>query len=116
MMDSTASLTRYDADKLSPTRLRADLIPSGNNQYSLNKNQFTSSNGHLNSLSASKPIEEKKTQELAPKKFTLNDFDQLGVIGRGSFGQVRLVRHLLTGQLYALKTIQKEKIRGAKHI
>ena len=38
------------------------------------------------------------------------------MLGRGSFGQVTLVRHRATDELYALKQIKKERIRGAKHI
>ena len=40
----------------------------------------------------------------------------LGVLGRGSFGSVHLVRHRQTQELYALKQIEKDRIRGAKHI
>ena len=41
--------------------------------------------------------------ELAAKKFTLDEFDHFHVLGRGSFGQVTLVRHRATDELYALK-------------
>lgn len=33
------------------------------------------------------------------------------VLGKGSFGEVRLVRHILTNQYYALKTINKTKLQ-----
>lgn len=67
--------------------------------------------------SVSKP--HKETQSKAPvkqKAFALDDFEFLRMLGRGSFGEVKLVRHRQTQELYALKMIRKEKIRGAKHI
>lgn len=33
------------------------------------------------------------------------------ILGKGSYGEVRLVRHLLTNQLYALKTINKKLLQ-----
>ena len=50
------------------------------------------------------------------KQFSLEDFDFLKDLGRGSFGQVKLIRHKKTHHLYALKILQKEMIRGSKHI
>ena len=37
------------------------------------------------------------------KKLAIEDFDQLGIIGRGSFGLVMLVRNIKSGDLFALK-------------
>ena len=50
------------------------------------------------------------------KNFRLEDFDILKSLGKGSFGQVKLIRHRKTHMLYALKILQKEMIRGSKHI
>ena len=50
------------------------------------------------------------------KRFCLEDFVPLKNLGKGSFGQVKLIRHKLTHELYALKILQKEMIRGSKHI
>jgi serine/threonine protein kinase len=41
------------------------------------------------------------------KPVTIEDFDLLKVIGKGSFGKVMLVRHKATGALLALKTLKK---------
>ncbi|GAA5862312.1 hypothetical protein JCM8547_007598 [Rhodosporidiobolus lusitaniae] len=41
---------------------------------------------------------------------TINDFDLLKVIGKGSFGKVMQVRKKDTGRIYALKTIRKAHI------
>jgi len=40
---------------------------------------------------------------IKPKRFALNQFDRLGVLGKGSFGEVFLVKHKLSGELFALK-------------
>lgn len=40
----------------------------------------------------------------------------LGLLGRGAFGSVDLVRSKTTGELFALKKLVKDKIRGEKHI
>ena len=40
----------------------------------------------------------------------------LSNLGTGSFGTVKLVKHIRSGELYALKQIQKERIVGDKHI
>lgn len=48
------------------------------------------------------------------KQITPSDFESLAVIGRGAFGEVRLVRRKgkredsLTGQIFALKSMKKE--------
>ena len=58
--------------------------------------------------------EEMLIQKENRKKITTADFESLAVIGRGAFGEVRLVRRKgkhddpLTGQIYALKSMKKE--------
>ncbi|OMJ75788.1 hypothetical protein SteCoe_25014 [Stentor coeruleus] len=41
---------------------------------------------------------------------TLKDFEPVQIIGRGSFGEVFLVKMKFTGSLYAMKVLKKEKI------
>mgnify|MGYP002173321599 CR=1 FL=1 len=52
-------------------------------------------------------ISQKETSQsnkpIKPKRFELNQLDRLGVLGKGSFGEVFLVKHKLSGDLYALK-------------
>ncbi|RFU81640.1 serine threonine- kinase gad8 [Trichoderma arundinaceum] len=43
-------------------------------------------------------------------KLTIDDFDLLTLVGRGSFGKVMQVRKKDTGRIYAIKTIRKAKI------
>ena len=61
---------------------------------------------------------EGSTEELlnVGKHFSLENFDILKSLGKGSFGQVKLIRHRKSQRLYALKILQKEMIRGSKHI
>lgn len=44
------------------------------------------------------------------KSLTIEDFELLKVIGKGSFGKVMQVRKKDTGRIYALKTIRKAHI------
>ncbi|KAL6080430.1 PHprotein kinase domain containing protein [Balamuthia mandrillaris] len=43
-------------------------------------------------------------------KVKVNDFESLKVIGRGSFGKVLQVRYLPTGQIFAMKVLNKKTI------
>lgn len=58
--------------------------------------------------------EEIQIQKESRKKICTGDFESLVVIGRGAFGEVRLVRRLgkkedpATGQIFALKSMKKE--------
>uniref|UniRef100_A0A8C1PB57 Protein kinase, cAMP-dependent, catalytic, alpha, genome duplicate b n=1 Tax=Cyprinus carpio TaxID=7962 RepID=A0A8C1PB57_CYPCA len=46
----------------------------------------------------------------------LEDFDRLKTLGTGSFGRVMLVRHRETGQHYAMKILNKQKVVKLKQI
>lgn len=58
--------------------------------------------------------EEMIIQKESRKKVTVSDFESLAVVGRGAFGEVRLVRRKgkaddpQTGQIFALKSMKKE--------
>jgi serine/threonine protein kinase len=43
-------------------------------------------------------------------KLGLNDFRTVKVIGKGAFGEVRLVQKTDTGKIYAMKTLKKEEM------
>lgn len=51
-----------------------------------------------------------KQQEERKKKYTKDDFDILGIIGRGGFGEVRVVRLRESGQVYAMKILRKTEM------
>ena len=44
------------------------------------------------------------------KKISLNDFQLLTVVGRGSFGKVYLVRHKDSSTPYAMKILKKDQL------
>ncbi|KAI9929166.1 hypothetical protein ASPWEDRAFT_357086 [Aspergillus wentii DTO 134E9] len=50
------------------------------------------------------------------RKMTADDFEPLLCLGKGSFGTVLLVRHVLTGKLYAQKQFQKASITVHKKL
>lgn len=50
------------------------------------------------------------------KKTTTHDFESIKVIGKGAFGEVRLVRHKGTGSLYAMKSINKGEMINKKQV
>eukprot|EP00029_Vermamoeba_vermiformis_P002869 TRINITY_DN13238_c0_g1_i1.p1 TRINITY_DN13238_c0_g1~~TRINITY_DN13238_c0_g1_i1.p1 ORF type:complete len:446 (-),score=139.44 TRINITY_DN13238_c0_g1_i1:132-1469(-) len=55
------------------------------------------------------PLEEEKTAE-DKKNVSIADFDFLTVIGQGSFGKVVQARHKSTGNIYAMKILDKKNI------
>ncbi|KAL4915288.1 kinase-like domain-containing protein [Aspergillus aurantiobrunneus] len=80
-------------------------------------------------VSADAVAEEKKQEELSQnalhtqefrnqlcRKMTTDDFDPLLCLGKGSFGTVLLVRHALTGKLYAQKQFKKASITVHKKL
>jgi hypothetical protein len=52
-----------------------------------------------------------------PRERSTTDFYSFGkVVGTGSFAKVRVARHKLTGQLVAIKTYEKSKIKDANQL
>ena len=47
------------------------------------------------------------TQEIQRKRLNPDDFQQIQILGRGAFGTVQLVRQKDTGNLFAMKTLNK---------
>jgi serine/threonine kinase 38 len=44
------------------------------------------------------------------RKQTVYDFEPVSVIGKGAFGEVRVVREKLSGSIYALKKLSKNEM------
>lgn len=75
-------------------------------------------NEQMKPLKPAKRLNRQKTQEIPPEKriikqspksgVTLDDFEILKVIDKGSFGKVFLVQVKATGKLYAMKRIRKD--------
>jgi len=42
------------------------------------------------------------------KKLTVNDFETVAIIGRGAFGEVRVVRKKENKKVYAMKVMKKK--------
>ena len=51
-------------------------------------------------------------QEDGQRRVGPDDFMPLDRLGKGSFGEVYLVREIRTGELYAMKVLNKSKIFG----
>jgi serine/threonine kinase 38 len=54
-------------------------------------------------------LEKQRARDLR-KKMKITDFESLALIGRGAFGEVRLVRLIRTGDVYALKIMLKRQM------
>ena len=52
-------------------------------------------------------IEQQNLKEYR-RRLSTDDFESLAIIGRGAFGEVRLVRQKTSGEVYALKSMVKE--------
>ena len=88
--------------------------PGSNSMRKYTKNSKLS-NIHFQSVQSIKEressFEDKKDQ---PKKYKLDDFQILRVLGKGSFGIVKLVMHKESQKQFALKCLLKNNIRGKK--
>ena len=51
---------------------------------------------------------EAENQREQRRRLTTDDFDPLVIIGRGAFGEVRLVKKKASGEIYAMKSMIKE--------
>jgi len=61
--------------------------------------------------------EESEHLRLMRDKMSVDNFEQLAIIGRGAFGEVRLVREHVTGSIYAMKKLRKAEmvLKGQVH-
>ncbi|KAL7096005.1 hypothetical protein ACP275_10G057800 [Erythranthe tilingii] len=59
-----------------------------------------------------KDLERKETEYMRLKrnKISVDDFELLTIIGRGAFGEVRLCREKVTGNIYAMKKLKKSEM------
>lgn len=56
------------------------------------------------------PLEIPETEYTLHERLSSSSFEAIQVLGRGSFGEVYLVKMITTGKLYAMKVLRKEKI------
>jgi RAC serine/threonine-protein kinase len=64
----------------------------------------------LAQTSALRAAEGPKAQVPGQKQVTIDDFEMLKVLGKGTFGKVMLARERATNELYAIKVLKKEVI------
>lgn len=48
--------------------------------------------------------------KVVPIKMTINDFDMLKVLGKGTFGKVMLAKQKITGDVFAIKILKKSMV------
>jgi serine/threonine protein kinase len=93
-----------------------------NAKYLLTTNPVNQSNLKIKNLSLTQENETKiesteeflytEVEDPECQKLSHTDFEIIQVLGKGSFGEVFLVKMTSTGQYYAMKVLQKEKIFG----
>jgi serine/threonine protein kinase len=82
-------------------------------QKSLEKLRNEPKRIQINDLTLGEEIcETRDTQENRDGRVGPSDFDILQVLGKGSFGEVFLVKRRYQKQLYAMKVLRKDKIMG----
>ena len=57
------------------------------------------------------PLDEAPSKSQSNKKVTLEDFTQLGIIGKGAYGEVILVKKKTSKRQYAMKVIDKKFLK-----
>jgi len=62
------------------------------------------------SANSNKDTDGDAQKEEEPERVKVNDFEPLKVIGKGSFGKVLQVRYKKTGQIFAMKVLNKKTI------
>jgi len=53
---------------------------------------------------------------IKPLRVQESDFETLKVLGRGGFGEVRLVKNKVDGQVYAMKLLRKSKLLTEREV
>lgn len=61
-------------------------------------------------------IQKMSSSKIEQKKFTLDNFVMVSVIGQGTYAKVFLVKHKTTDKLYALKVLKKKKFMNPKNL
>ncbi len=83
----------------------------------IKKYQKRSSQGNLCSTESSSSLDSQNSQkENIPRTKSMDDFQPLKLVGKGSFGKVILVKYFNNEKIYAMKILDKEEIIRRKQI
>ena len=83
----------------------------------IKKYQKISSQGNLCSTESSSSLDSQNSQkENIPRTKSMDDFQPLKLVGKGSFGKVILVKYFNNEKIYAMKILDKEEIIRRKQI
>jgi len=91
---------------------------SENIQINLNENKDNNESKSMND-DANKLKQNMVSKPLTKKKMSVNDFKILKVIGKGGYGEVRVVMKRDSKEIFAMKTLQKKKMiekKQQKHV
>jgi protein-serine/threonine kinase len=89
------------------TRLSTELNGSQHNGETVALNESM-----LSEESGNRPIHHRSSLSMKQYKVGPADFTPLRLLGKGSFGEVFMVREDKTGDLYAMKVLPKSRILG----
>lgn len=114
-------LTKTTQDKAAAVKLKVENFYQSSVKYAIERNQRRVE--LESSLNAQDWSEERRTRELTSlgkkesqflrlrrTRLSLEDFHTVKVIGKGAFGEVRLVQKRDTGKIYAMKTLLKSEM------
>lgn len=83
----------------------------------IKKYKKISSQGNLCSTESSSSLDSQNSQkENIPRTKSMDDFQPLKLVGKGSFGKVILVKYFNNEKIYAMKILDKEEIIRRKQI
>ena len=74
------------------------------------EHDFVSPDAHISSNPLAATINEHQARSMLHRKMSAADFQPLMCLGKGTFGTVLLVKHKLTGVLYAQKQFRKASL------
>lgn len=127
MSNSSIQISQYTKDKANRTRLAIESYYAQAILYQAEREQrFEKLERDMinEGLSEEEKIERRKIHASKENDFlrqrrtklSVTDFQSLKVIGRGAFGEVRLVQKIDTGHVYAMKILRKTEMLEKEQI
>ena len=75
-----------------------------------NNNNNTNNMNNMNNNNNSPSNKMSRYRQMMAQRRNIKDFEKIKVIGRGAFGEVRLVREVKSGQVMAMKMLKKSEM------